>query len=68
MIIKPEDIQLAGMCVRGSRRWFLANGFTRTEFRTFIKEGLPAEVLLARGDALARLVVDRKQKRASNGR
>lgn len=68
MIITPTDVKNAGLCASGCRRWFIANGFSRAEFRTFVREGLPAEVLMKRGDALARVVVDRTRRRLKDGR
>lgn len=57
------DVRRAGFCARGVRTWFLDNGFSREEFKTFLAEGIPKEDLLYRGDHLARVVVDRMESR-----
>lgn len=65
MTIEPEivtiqDVRDAGYCGSGARRWFEGYGF---DFRAFMKDGLPAETLLATGDALADAVVTKKRER-----
>ena len=56
-IITIDDVRAGGNCVRGARGWFDYYGL---DFRLFLKEGLPASVLLATGDAMAIRVVKRK--------
>lgn len=47
-------------CARGSRRWFARHGLNWGEF---VKNGLPAEVFEATGDAMAlRLVAHAKER------
>jgi hypothetical protein len=60
MRITMTDVQLAGHCAHGARAWFRAHGL---DFRSFLREGIEAEVLVEKGDALAKRVVDLKAKR-----
>lgn len=62
MIVRPSDIQKAGYCSAGARRWFEAHDL---DFRAFIANGIEADVLLATGDALAQRVVELKIERES---
>lgn len=48
--IRPDDVRRAGYCMSGARRWFRSHGL---DFRTFLKNGIPAADLLATGDAQA---------------
>lgn len=64
IIIRIDDIRSAGHCVSGAREWFDRHGL---DFRSFIKNGIPAEDFLASGDALAQRVVANKMER-ENGR
>lgn len=57
-IVTMQDVRAAGFCGFGARRWFEAYGF---DFRAFMTDGLPAETLLATGDALAETVVAKKR-------
>lgn len=45
----------AGFCGRGARAWCARHGI---EWRTLVHEGIPAETLIATGDALALRVVE----------
>lgn len=58
-IITVADIRATGHCVRGAGRWFALNGL---DFKKFMREGLPASVLLATGDELAKQVVEHKRQ------
>jgi hypothetical protein len=60
LIITITDVRRIGYCAYGARRWFRAHGLN---FREFIEHGIPAERLLATGDALAQRVVDEKLRR-----
>lgn len=61
LIITAADIRKAGHCiVPGTKRWFADHGL---DFRSFIKNGIAAETLLATGDALANQVVERTRAR-----
>lgn len=64
LIIVIGDIRKAGHCVRGARHWFGGRGL---DFKAFLKDGLPASVLLATGDALALQVVNAKRLREPDG-
>lgn len=61
--VTVTDVRQAGMCVAGCRRWFQAHGFSDQEFREFLKNGLPADELLRRGDGLVKKVLERKEER-----
>lgn len=50
LIITMRDIRAAKMCSRGARTFFNRHGLS---FETFLREGLPAEDLMATGDAMA---------------
>lgn len=52
--ITIDHVRAAGLCVNGSRSWFARHGL---DFRSFLREGLTAEALLATGDAMALRVV-----------
>jgi hypothetical protein len=60
MLIRMEDINAAGFCGLGARRWFHSRGI---DFNDFMKNGIDADELIARGDHLAVVVVERKRKR-----
>lgn len=59
-IIWIDDIRLSGHCVKGARSWFEQHNL---DFRDFIKNGIPADQLIAAGDALAVRVVERTKAR-----
>jgi len=52
--ITIDHVRAAGLCVNGSRAWFARHDL---DFRSFLREGLSAEELLATGDAMALRVV-----------
>lgn len=54
MVIRIKDIQNAGHCVRGARRWFEHYGF---DFKDVLANGVPARAFLATGDGQAENVV-----------
>lgn len=58
-LITITDVRRAGFCVTGAADWFSLHGFTRDEFRQFLREGLSADVLRARGDGLVEVVLTR---------
>ena len=63
IIITADDVVRAGHCiVPGLRDWCKAHDL---DFRTFIKSGYRASVLLEKGDALAVRVIE--ITRARNG-
>jgi hypothetical protein len=43
-----------GFCVTGARAWFARH---KLDWRTFMRDGLPEETLLATGDAFAIAIV-----------
>ena len=61
LIVTIDDVRAVGLCVNGSRAWFERHGL---DFRTFLREGLDAQTLLATGDAMALRVVNYAEARA----
>lgn len=56
LIITARDVKAAGMCiVPGTKMFFKRHGL---DFRSFTKNGIAAETLLATNDALALEVVN----------
>jgi len=49
------DIRAAKMCSRGARDFFRRHDL---DWEAFLREGVPAEQLLATGDEMARQVVE----------
>ena len=49
-LIYPVDVQRAGYCISGARKWFRVRGW---DFRDFVKNGISAELLLSTQDAMA---------------
>lgn len=64
MKVTIDDIRKAGYCAAGARRWFAAHGIP---FAPFLKDGIDADELIARGDGLAETVVARKREREAGG-
>ena len=60
MRITITDVRRAGLCVAGASNWFVRHGFSRDEFREFLRDGLCADELRARGDGMVDLVLSRK--------
>lgn len=60
MIVRIEDVRAAAQCVSGARRWFQQEGL---DFRSFLIEGLDAEILRATGDPLALRAIAEAEKR-----
>lgn len=56
-IIWMNDIVKVGICAAGARRWFNERDL---DFRSFMKQGIPASELAATGDAQALRVVEAK--------
>jgi hypothetical protein len=54
LIVRVEHVRRAGYCMRGARRWARSHGI---DWARFVAEGVPAAVLRATGDALARPVI-----------
>lgn len=55
VIVTMRHVRKAHMCARGARQWFDRYGL---DYAQFLREGLPADQLLATGCALARRVVE----------
>lgn len=51
-----------GFCGRGTRVWFRRHGL---DWGAFVRNGIPASVLLATGDALALRVVEHARRMTS---
>lgn len=64
MRITMTDIQQAGHCATGTRRWFELHGL---DFRAFLREGIDADEFVSKGDALSARVVELKRKREQAG-
>jgi len=56
LIITMDDCIKAGHCPTGVRRWFHDHNL---DFARFMKHGIPAEQMLATGDAQGQQVVER---------
>lgn len=68
LIVTARHVQAAHMCLKpGAQKFFKQHNL---DFRSFIKNGIDAELLIATGDALALQVVEvaRKELGKSNGR
>ena len=61
-VITIDHVRAVGLCVNGSRAWFVRNGL---DFRAFLREGLDAQTLLATGDAMAQRVVEHARNQSS---
>lgn len=64
MIITMADVQRAGHCASGARRWF--EGYA-LDFRDFLKHGIDVETFLATGSQYAIDIVNLKRERQKNG-
>ncbi len=53
--VRMADIRAAKMCSRGARDFFRRHDL---DWEAFLREGVPAEQLLATGDEMARQVVE----------
>lgn len=62
LIVTPTDCQRSGFCALGIKAWCDANGF---DIRDALKNGVPAELLTATGDAFALRAVAAAERRAS---
>lgn len=59
MIVKHEHMRHLNYCNKGARPWFEKHGL---DWSKFVTEGLPEELLLATGDAMAIRVVERARE------
>lgn len=55
VLVRMEHVRAVRMCSRGTRAFFERHGL---DWQTFLKDGLPAEMLEATGDAMALQVVE----------
>lgn len=55
LIVRMNDVRAARMCSGGARAFFERHGL---DWSKFLKEGIPAEQLVATGDAMALQVVE----------
>jgi hypothetical protein len=55
IIVKMSHVRQAHMCSRGTREFFNRLGL---DWQTFIKDGLPVEVIEATGDSMAMQVAE----------
>ncbi len=55
IVVTLKDARELGYCSRGMRDWFQRHGL---DWSRFIREGLPADDLLATGDAMAGALVE----------
>lgn len=61
-VIRVADIRQAGYCVSGIKAWFEARSFN---WRSVMRDGVPAEDLLATGDPMAERAVRMTRERAN---
>lgn len=59
IIYRPDDARRAGYCVKGQREWAKRHNL---DFRKWVREGLPEDVLLATGDHMAVRMIEIKRK------
>lgn len=60
--VLPTDLPKAGLCVNGARDWFAKHGL---DFRDFIKNGTPVDVMRATGCPLAERACLAAEKRVN---
>lgn len=54
-IVLPKHMRAAGLCVHGSRDFARRYGL---DWKKFVREGIPAEQLIATGDAMAKKAIE----------
>lgn len=59
-IVTVNDVRAARLCTAGGRAWFARHGL---DWMAFLRDGLPASVILATGDAMAERAVEAARKR-----
>jgi hypothetical protein len=60
MIVTFADLRACRFCSHGARDWFKRHDL---DYLSFVQHGLPAETLLATGDAMALRVVEQAKTR-----
>lgn len=64
VLVTIAHVRAAGMCVHGARAFFARHGL---DFRAFLRDGIPAQVLLATGDAMAARAVAQARAEQEGG-
>ena len=64
-LITMDDARQCGYCVKGIRHWGRLHGL---DFKAFVREGIPASVVLATGDALGLAIVEQARERQDGRR
>lgn len=65
LLVHPRHMRALKYCARGARAFFRRHGL---DWQRFITTGIPAEELIATGDAMAAAVVDQaKREEQANG-
>jgi hypothetical protein len=62
--ITVDDVRLAGYCAVGAKKWFRLHAL---DFRSFLKGGIAVEEFLATEDAIARDIVEKRNRRRLGG-
>lgn len=60
--VLPSDLPVAGLCVTGAREWFAKHNL---DFRAFIREGTPVDVMRATGCPLAERACQAAEQRVN---
>lgn len=60
LVVRKVDVVAAGFCAAGMRAWCRQHGIDAHQ----IRDGVPADVLLATGCELAKAVVEKARERA----
>lgn len=58
--VRHSDITAAGLCCKGGRQWFAANGL---DWAAFVKDGIDAEIIINTGCPLGLRVVEAATRR-----
>jgi hypothetical protein len=58
--VRHGDITAAGLCCKGGRQWFVANGL---DWAAFVREGIDAETIIKTGCPLGLRVVEAANRR-----
>lgn len=59
-VLTMSDVRAAKMCSRGTRIWFVKQGF---DYADFLKNGIDAEKFIATGDPMALQIVEVARER-----
>lgn len=58
--VTTQDLKACRLCAKGSRRWFEYHGL---DWAGFVRDGIPAEAMLATGDSQVLQVVEAAERR-----